>query len=368
MWRGRATKAPLALSERADGPTDPLWLIVPGSISTCSGGYEYDRRMAAALEGRGWEVNIHECGEGFPFPSPSTRHAAADLLSRLPDGGLVVIDGLAFGALPEEVAPHRERLRFVALVHHPLAAETGLGHETSVALHLSEARALECARLVVVTSRATADALPAYRIPRNRVAVVEPGTDPAPLATGSGSPDLALLAVGTLIPRKGFEILIEALAGVADRRWHLTCAGSLERDPETARRVETLVARTGLSERVTFAGELRSDDLGRLYDRADVFVLPTLYEGYGMAVAEALARGLPVVSTPTGGIPELVGDDAGLLVPPGDVPALTQALSLILDHAALRVRLRQGAGRVRELLPTWNQRAEQMEAVLRSLH
>jgi glycosyltransferase involved in cell wall biosynthesis len=284
-------------------------------------------------------------------------------------------------------------------VHHPLAAETGIDPELAAALEISERRALAAARSVIVTSRATAARLAGYGVGHDRITVVEPGTDPAPLARGSaidpepsalppslagrsgeprrgtpkrgerdgGSPrpyTVALLCVATLTPRKGYELLLSALNAVPNRDWRLTCAGSLDRDPPTVARVRALLRGCSLDDRVSLVGDLDAVALAAEYARADVFVLPTLYEGYGMAVAEALARGLPVVSTATGAIDDLVGDEAGIVVPPGDRPKLIDALSRMIGDAALRARLAEGARRVRERLPTWETSAASMAHAL----
>jgi glycosyltransferase involved in cell wall biosynthesis len=275
-----------------------------------------------------------------------------------------MVDGLAFGAMPDEAEREGARLRFVALVHHPLARETGLPTALAAALEASERRALAFAPRVVVTSRATVKALASYGVDPSRVVVVEPGTDPAPLAHGSGGPLTELLAVGSVVPRKGFELLIEALSRIPDRAWRLTCAGSLDRAPATASRVQQLVADYQLGGRVTFTGELGAEDLAVLYRGADLFVLPTFYEGYGMVVAEALARGLPVISTPVGGIPDLVMPDAGILVPVADAAALADALARVIDDPTFRAQLRAGAARRRAALPSWPDRARQMSAAL----
>jgi glycosyltransferase involved in cell wall biosynthesis len=160
---------------------------------------------------------------------------------------------------------------------------------------------------------------------------------------------------------------MKALSTVPHTDWQLTCAGSLTRHPQTAERVRVAIRRLGLEERVTLVGELDSAALDTYYDRADVFVLATLQETYGMAVAEALARGLPVVSTMTGAIPELVGADAGLLTAPGDAEALRGALARVIGNVQLRARLAEGARRVRARLRDWECAFAEMAAALERL-
>jgi glycosyltransferase involved in cell wall biosynthesis len=120
----------------------------------------------------------------------------------------------------------------------------------------------------------------------------------------------------------------------------------------------------GLTERVTLAGELDAHDLEAAYARADVFVLATRQETYGMAVAEALAHGLPVVSTKTGAIDRLVGDRAGLLVEPGDVDGLFDALATVIRNEPLRQRLADGTRDAAERLPSWKEASARLSAAL----
>jgi glycosyltransferase involved in cell wall biosynthesis len=337
-----------------------LDVVVPGSIASLTGGYGYDREIVAGLARRGWDVRVHEVPGTFPFPSHDSRAEARRVLASLPDGARVLVDGLALGALPAEAAREADRLALIALVHHPLADETGLSEEARAQLEDSERRALRAVRRVVVTSRATGVRLEAYGVAPPSIAVVEPGTAPAPQSRGSGGGPVQLLCVATIVPRKGHDVLVRALASLTGERWHLTCVGGLDRDAQWTAGVRALVHGTGLGERVSFAGELGREDLDVRYDASDVFVLPTWYEGYGMAVAEALARGLPVVSSATGAIGELVTAEAGVLVPPGDVAALARALGTVIVDEPLRARLADGARRVRSRLPSWDDAAALM--------
>ena len=340
--------------------------VVPGSLNTRTGGYAFDRRMVRGLRERGWIVDVRELDGGFPRPTGEALNQAAGVLERIPDG-IVIIDGLAFGAMPAEVERVASRLRVVALIHLPLSAEIGLQPDVAMRLKASEQRALASASLIIVTGKATKADLERSGVPNRRIAVVEPGTARAPLARGSQPGPLQLLCVAPLNPGKGHDLLIDALAAVQHPEWHLTCAGSIERHPATVRKVRELLHARHLESRVALVGDLDEAKLADCYDKADLFVLATCGETYGMAVAEALARGLPVVSTMTGAIPELVGDEAGMLVPVGDVSAFTAALSQVLSDDALRARLAEGARRMRERLPSWEDSVAKMASALESL-
>lgn len=345
-----------------------LVLIVPGRLETRTGGYAYDRRIVAGLRGRGWLVDVHELDGSFPRPTPAALAHAACVLAAVPGGTRVLIDGLALGAMPAEVEREAWRLRIVALIHSLLAAEIGVDRDTAIRLEASERRALATAELVVAAGPTIVEALASHGVARDRIAVVEPGTDPAPLARGSaglaGRDALQLLTVAALTPGKGHETLFHALAALPHRNWRLTCAGSLDRHPPTVARLRARLRAGDLEDRVSLVGELDEAALAARYDSADLFVLPTLSETHPLAVAEALARGLPVISTVTGAIPLLVADEAGLLVPPGDPQALSAALSRVLGDARVRDRLAEGARRVRDRLPTWDETVGKMAAAL----
>lgn len=335
-----------------------LHVAVPGPLDQRTGGYLYDARMVAGLRAAGWDVEVHELAGSFPEGDETARAALDGMLASLPDGARVLVDGLAMGGLPEPIRAHGSRLRILALVHHPLADETGLSCEVQRRLRASEQEALAPCRGVIVTSRYTERRLrEAYDVPADRVRAVPPGTEPAREARGPG-PDEAprLLCVATVTPRKGHDVLAAALERIADLRWSCVCAGSLDRDPAHARRVQERLREAGLRERVTFVGEHDPRALDRLYDRSSIFVLASFYEGYGMALAEALARGLPVVSTRGGAIPFTVPEDVGILVDPGDDAALAAALrSLVAPGSQRRSELARRARRHAATLPTWEE-------------
>jgi glycosyltransferase involved in cell wall biosynthesis len=342
-------------------------LVVSGDLNARTGGYIYDRHVVDGLRGRNWSVDVQVLDDSFPRPTAAASVHAEGTFDAIRDGTLTLVDSLVLGAIPDIIERHGPRLRIVALMHLPLAAAVGLDQASASWFAAAERRALAAAAAVVVTGRATLKLLESSLASSSRVVVIEPGTDRVPLARGSGGTPIHLLCVATLNPGKGHEDLISALATMPFVDWRLTCAGSLTRDPRTAERVRALIRDAGLDELVSLAGELDGPSLEAMYDGSDVFVLATLRETYGMAVAEALAHGLPVVSTTTGAIPDLVGSDAGLLVSPGDVPALTDVLSQVLRDDALRKRLTDGARRVRASLPRWDDMISKMADTLESI-
>jgi glycosyltransferase involved in cell wall biosynthesis len=330
----------------------PLHVVVPGPIDQRTGGYIYDRRIVEGLRAQGWTVQVHELAGSFPTVDDVARAAAAEAVAAMAPPVLPMIDGLALPAFAE--LGDRLPQPWVALVHHPLALETGLAAAEARAVADLERRLLACAARVIVTSTGTRADLAAYGVDAARIGVVCPGTDPAPLGRGSAGPGLALLCVASLTPRKGHLVLLDALHELSDLEWHLTCIGSPERHPACARSIVAATRRLGLCERVTLVGERAQADLGPYYQDADLFVLASYHEGYGMALAEALACGLPVISTTAGAIPDTVPHDAGLLVRPGDPQALAAALRQVMTEPDLRARLKAGAHAARRILPSWS--------------
>ena len=333
-----------------------IHIIVPGALDQLTGGYLFDKRLVEGIRAQGRAIEVHELPGRFPAADAAARQAAAALLARLPDGAAAVIDGLALLAFADCLADQRTRLKLVGLVHHPLALETGLEAEERARLAGLEARLLSRLKGVLCPSAATAWSVENYGVARERIFVTPPGTvKPATPPQGRTRSDgpLQFLSVGTVIPRKGHALLIEALAALREKPWRLLIVGSLTRDAATAQALERAIARDELGERVTLAGEWAPERLGAAYAEADVFVLPSYHEGYGMAFAEAMAQGLPIVGTTGGAIAETVPADAALLVPPGDADALSAALAMMLDNAALRARMAQAAAAAGAALPDW---------------
>ena len=283
------------------------------------------------------------CLEGdFPAPGPAVLDRSAKQLSMLPPHGPVVIDGLALTSLAGRPGTLPARDRIIALIHHPLCDEYGPTDERAD-LFAAECSALANVRGVIVTSDATRQRMSDFA--RTDAKVVEPGLDrpetkqhrQKPRGTG-----LSLLCVGALIPRKAQDILLMALARIDDIDWSLELVGPMA-DGDHVRKLHRMVRAYALESRVHFRGTVGDAELAEYFANADVFVLPSLHEGFGMAFAEAMAWGLPIVACRAGAVPDTVPAQAGLLVPPGNPEALTGALRVMMMDGALRSRCRAGA-------------------------
>ena len=336
-----------------------LVFAVPGDLATPTGGYAYDRHMVAELTRLGWRVDVIDIGNDFPRPSARTRSDARDKLLAVTAGAAIVVDGLAFGVMPEIAAELRPDHPLIALVHHPLALESGITAAEADEFRRRERAALAQAHRVIVTSPSTAQRLAAdYGVVAERITVALPGNAARAVARGDRDGPLALLAVGAVVRRKGYDVLIAALADLKDLPWTLTIVGDQTRAPAVVGALDAAIKSQALGDRVTLAGAVDDQRLAALYADADLFVLPSRFEGYGMAYAEAIAHGVPVIGTTAGAIPDTVPDTAGVLVPPDDVAALTNALRMLIAEPETRHRLAAGARAAAGALPTWRQSAE----------
>lgn len=333
-------------------------LLVAGDPNQRTGGYIYDAQIVAALREQGVQVDVVGLEGRFPQADETAARALAGALETLADGKRVIIDGLAMGALPDVVARHADRLDITSLLHHPLGDEQGLSSEEQQHLHRSELTGLAEVARVIVTSRFTARRLSelaeCYSLPITApITVVEPGVAHAPVSPAAEQGEaIRLLCVATLTPRKGQDVLVNALAQVESDQWQCDCFGGA-RDAEFSTKVQQLIDEHQLAERVNLHGECDAETLEAAYQSAHALVLPSWYEGYGMVVTEALAHGLPVITTTGGALRDTLPEGAGISVAPGDVKALSAAISNFCTNEALRTELRAGVAVARGELNDW---------------
>jgi glycosyltransferase involved in cell wall biosynthesis len=356
------TEGHLVDAVTAGRPADSVHVVLPNDIddpSAPSGGNIYDRRVCRGLAERGWRVHEHAVPGGWPAPSAQDRAGLARLLAGLPGGATVLADGLVASTVPEVLVPEAGRLRLCVLVHLPIGGET-------------ERAALASARAVITTSEWTRrELLAVHGLPADAVHVAAPGVDEAPVAPGSAAGS-RLLCVAAVTPQKGHDLLAEALAAIADLPFQCVCPGSLDRDPEFAAAVRQRIAAAGIRDKVHFTGPLTGDRLAAEYAAADLLVLASRGETYGMVVTEALARGIPVVATAAGGVAEALGRAPGgslpgILTEPGEPEALAKALRCWLTSPELRRDLKAAAAARRETLTGWAVTSAAVSRVLKGV-
>jgi glycosyltransferase involved in cell wall biosynthesis len=346
-------------------PDKRLVFAYPGDLNTLTGGYGYDRRIIAGLEETGWDIERLSLGPGFPFPADDVLRAAEESLASLPQDNLVVVDGLAYGVLDAAAQRLTGRLKIVALVHHPLCKENGLTQAQAGALQSSEALALKHARHVIVTSPATADqVLGLFKVPAEKISIALPGTDRPEPKDRPTSRIVRLLSIGTVTQRKGYDLLLAALGELKTADWHLDIVGGLEADADCVRALKSQAQDLKVSDRITFHGAVPQQKLTAYYQTADVFVLASRYEGYGMAYTEALAHGLPVIGSGAGAVEQTLSGGGAIYCGVEDVPALQVALQKLISDPEARRKLATEASHAAQALPNWRDAVKVFETVM----
>ena len=339
-------------------------VIVPAGIddeARPSGGNHYDRRVIDALPSVGWEAQEHQ--------TDATGLAAE--LTALGDGAFVLVDGLLATAA-EPLVDRSRRLRLVVLLHMPFSAAAR--PEDAAETARVEAAVLHASAAVITTSEWTRDWIVTHHnIPADRVWTAPPGVDPAPLAGSRGSSrGHELLCVGPLVPAKGQDVLMGALAEVRHFPWRCTLVGATDSDPGFVTSLLATIQNADFGDRVTITGPLTRPELANVRSRADLAISTSRHEAYGMGVAEALAAGIPVIVTDIGGHREALGqasDDSvpGTLVPADDPHALAHVLRQWLTDAPLRRRWRESAVLRRDDLAGWRETARAVASALDTL-
>ena len=345
-----------------------ILFVIPGDINLPTGGYRYDKEIINAWKDSGIEVGLISLEGNYPFPTEHDKAKALDAIKGFGDADIAVIDGLLGGASPEFMQALSKIMPITALIHHPLCLENGLDEETAQTLKASEQKGLEFVSQIITTSPATTKTVSElFGFESHKIHTVLPGVKRTQISHGSQSKSIHLLCVSSIIERKGHTFLLQALSQLEDLNWRLDCYGSTEFDTKLFIGLQDFVMAEDLSQKVAFHGAVSDEMIEAAYAKSDVFVLPSLYEGYGMVYAEAIVRGLPIIATTAGAIPDTVPKTCGILVEPENINMLTQALEQMISDEAFRNDYRKGAMTAAADFPTWQGSATRFAEILKDI-
>lgn len=338
--------------------------FAPAPLDLLTGGNVYNRRMIDEWRGAGHEATATGIGGRHPLADDRARAEAAAAWAAMAADAVPVLDNLvldSFAPLADQLAERRA----VLLDHHPTGLEPGLDVADAAALIEIEKQLIPRFRRIVVTSETTAKTLMKdFGATDAQLATVIPGVDAAPRSQGSVGEAVHVLSIGSLIPRKGHDVLLRAMARLFDLDWRLTIAGTSRIDPACADALRVLAGELGIAEKVTFLGETTGAPLAKLWNSADIFALATRYEGFGMVIAEALKHGLPVVVGDGGAAGALLTPETGAVCPVDDVDQTSKALRRMIFDTDLRHDMSDAAWLAGQKLPGWKAQADAFAALL----
>lgn len=345
-----------------------ILFVIPGDINLPTGGYRYDREIINAWQNSGVDVTLININGNYPFPTNADKQTALNKIAELPKADIAVVDGLLGGASPEFMQALSKVLPTVALIHHPLCLENGLDEETAKTLESSELAGLAFTSGIITTSPATTLTVSnLFEYNKDKIHTVLPGVERGETSKGSNNSTVNLLCVGSIIERKGHKDLLLALSELTKLDWHLDCIGSTDFDAALFVELKQILETKQLTNKVTFHGSVSEEAILNGYTKADVFVLPSLFEGYGMAYAEAIVRGLPVIGTTAGAIPDTVPKTCGILVEPSNIQSLRQALQKMIMDKELRNQYHEAAIKAELSFPTWESSAGAFFKILKDI-
>ena len=341
--------------------------VIPGELDQPTGGYQYDLQIVTCWQRANRNVEIISLPGDYPFPDKKSKQAALDIASGLEGFDCIVVDGLAGGSFPDLLKKLSKLGPVVSLVHHPLCLENGLSEDQQTELKRNEGAGLAFVCGVITTSTATAETvIELFGYDKQSIKTVEPGVKIGNIAEPWNGGAIKLLCVASLIERKGHKYLIEALSTLVELNWELDCYGSDLYDPVLSKALLSATAQNQLDHRIRFHGSVDQVTLEKAYTKAHIFVLPSLYEGYGMVLSEAIVHGLPIISTNAGAIPTTVPEGCGILVPPTEAAPLADALRRLIEEQEFRQTIRQNAIAAAASFKSWEQSADQFLNYLKS--
>ncbi|MCD4708236.1 MAG: glycosyltransferase family 4 protein [Candidatus Sabulitectum sp.] len=326
--------------------------VMLGLKNYSTGGYYFNFKMASALSKAGHEVDVIHLTT-MPKKLRGSRirgsfYVLKRVLRNRPDL-LVVSKSYSFMA-PLRLILFTLGYPVLYMVHH-LEWHDRAGGVSNLRKNIVR-WFLSCGKKIWVNSRSTADDVISLGIPESRLCVIPPGFDRFRTDSEPKQLPVRILSVGTICSRKDQLTLVKACAMLGDRDFHLSILGDETADRDYAEAVRKEA--DSLGGKVTFTGHLFTEGLYEMYNQSHILANLSHWEGYGIAVAEALWAGLPVLAADAGAVPELITHgDNGYLMAPGDVESCARYLRILIDNGTLRKKMSSNARERARKLFTW---------------
>ena len=341
--------------------------LIPGDIETLTGGYVYNKIIIEGLRKLDYKVSIYQLPVDFPFPSDKTLEECNQILTKIPFREPILIDSLAFGPLNKIIAENFGRNPIIPIIHLPLSYNPKYSEETKKHLKEQERNAFEYSPSIIAVSEFTKQLIVEYGINPEKIRVITPGVFKVPRKINYPHLPKKLLCVGSYLPAKGQLLLVQVLAEIKDKDWTLTMHGIQYFDPEYVQLIENFIVNSNLGERIFMKKQVSGNELIEVYLQADLFILPSLFENFSMALSGALTHGLPVITTNAGGISFSVPENMGLFVTPGNKSELIIAINELLTNPVLYKRLYLSTSAYYKTANTWENSVQQFHSLLAGL-
>ena len=342
-----------------------LHFLIPGDIETLAGSYIYDKRIIEGLKAKGHTVNLQRLADDFPFPSDESLVQCKKIVKSIPKSEPIIVDSLAFGVIPEILEDVAATNPIIALIHVPLSVDPIYSAYQRTLLTSNEQEAFKLASKFVVTSEYTLDVLLNLGIEMPQIKLVVPGIDDFPQKKNFPDKPFKLLSIANMCRSKDHSILVRALSALKDKDWLLDCYGNLDMDREYLSDLQAMIRKNHLQEKILIHGIVSGQELTNAFLNADLFVHPSDFEIYGMALSEALAHGIPVVASTGGGICKTVPSKMGQFFKPGDVYGLQSILEELFENQDVYKKLWTNAQFYKERAQTWAKSIDLFETALK---
>ena len=344
-----------------EGSMDVFFLL-SGDINSLTGGHLYNRHMVEGLKQKGHRVKVLRLDE-----STILTHAielkSSSYFNTLPPGSCVLIDSLVLGNIPGALKKYSEKLTFIGLIHLPLTYNPLPGKNRK---HIAtrEVKAMMFTRHLVVTGRFTLRMLMEAGISHEKISLIEPGVENYPRKRYYADLPSVLLCISNYSQIKDQLLLVRAINKLRYNKWTLHMYGNTNTEKPYVTRLKSIIANKKMNDRILLHDSIDRNNISEAFLASDLFVLPSRFETYGMVLTEALAHGLPVVTTNSGNIPDTVPQTMGVFTEPGNLDSLVSAITLLFTNSQHYQSLCMAASGYYRQAKTWQNSLDMLERLI----